>query len=192
MRWPLYRLVAVVFSMACVAALFGLYEIWANPLQIAASVTKPEIHHFTAAQPIEVATGIYTNSVTRPIFTPTRQKFVATILAPEPAAAATPSQPVPLIIEDVSPPAAPVAEPPPASDAGVSPDQLQLKGVVITPTAAKALIVSPQDPAGIWLEKGAKTSNWQVEVIEKQQVTLRTGDTVIILQLYLEKSGNPL
>lgn len=107
----------------------------------------------------------------RPIFSPTRRPFVA---APQPSVE---PQPEPLLAEP------PQAQPP--SD----PAQLQLKGVLEFNGAARALLLSPDQPNGVWLRPGEAIMGWEIKRIEANAVVLATAGQEFTLKQYVDNSG---
>jgi hypothetical protein len=118
---------------------------------------------FAEAQP-----RTYPDTFARPVFSATRRPFVP---PPPPA----PPEP------------APVAElPPPAPAAAPDPGHFQLKGIMIGDATAKALVVSPESPAGQWLTVGATVMGWKLTRIGDDAVSLNSGAGTVELKLYVD------
>jgi hypothetical protein len=81
----------------------------------------------------------------------------------------------------VQPPAAPQISPPPPP---LSVDNLVLKGIYFHPTAARALIASPSNPAGLWMQTGTRIEGWEIRRISSQIVDLVQGENTAELRLY--------
>jgi hypothetical protein len=92
----------------------------------------------------------------------------------------------PLFSESRRPYVGPVVEVPelaPEPEPVVEPLSAELRGVLMTGRQQAALVrIDGADPA-IWLHVGQSIEGWVLEAVERQQVTLRSGDRVEVLEL---------
>jgi hypothetical protein len=110
---------------------------------------------------------------TRPLFSPTRRKWVA------------PSPPAPAAPEPAAPPVpeAPPAMPEPAA-AETPPPSVTLIGIEKTPSGAKALLLKTGTADALWFKSGEKLEGWAVQAIEAGSVEMALGARTIKLELY--------
>jgi hypothetical protein len=110
---------------------------------------------------------------TRPLFSPTRRKWVESaqpvVAAPEPAALSAPAEP-PARAE----PAA-AETPPPA---------VTLIGIQMTPLGSKALLLKTGAADALWFKSGEKLEGWAVQAIDAGSVEMALGEKKIKLELY--------
>jgi hypothetical protein len=109
----------------------------------------------------------------RPLFTPTRRKWVE------------PVQPAPVLPDAALPLAQ--AEPPPILEPVVAetpPPQVTLIGIEKTPLSAKALLLKTGTAEALWVKNGETLEGWAVKVIDAGSVEVALGDRRIRLELY--------
>jgi hypothetical protein len=107
--------------------------------------------------------GTLSAILARPVFSKTRRPF----------------QPPPLKLPaPASPPAESFQPQAPAADA------LLLRGIALRSGQAKALIVSPSHPAGIWIETGSDIEGWRLHDVASNSASLARGASAIELRLY--------
>jgi hypothetical protein len=209
MTYPFSRFI----TLSSVLVIVGLCWLWLNQPEhlVARNAVLERVHHFDV-EALKARQTVATSAVVaraRPLFTPGRKPFVP---APHPPPISTPpqisvvevapevTQPIVVVPEIPSvpqvllpPPVQPpvieetAAIPPPArfEDAG-----LQLKGIMINRNSRKALLNSSQDPVGRWLQVGDSIADWQIVSIEESRISMKSGDSVGSLQLYVDKSAN--
>jgi hypothetical protein len=153
---------------------------------------KPDLEGTTVAfEPAGTTEGQskWSETFTRPLFSPTRRPFVAPKQPePEPVAEVQPpAEPTP---EPVEPPPAP--EPPPELPPPYDPGQFQLKGVLQNGENLAVLLATPDAPNGLWLSTGSEIMGWTIVNIDKNAVTLETGANKVVVQQYVEKSNQSL
>lgn len=110
---------------------------------------------------------------TRPLFSPTRRKWVEPA-QPSPAPAESAASPAP-----AEPPALPepaAAEPPPPS--------VTLIGVEKNPSGARVLLAKTGTADALWFKSGEKVDGWAVEAIDAGSVEIALGERKIKLELY--------
>ena len=72
-------------------------------------------------------------------------------------------------------PATPPAEPAAAISAPIAGDpQISLKGVLISGDLAKAFMLSAENPAGVWRQRGEDVAGWRVTEIFRDRVVLQS------------------
>lgn len=119
----------------------------------------------------------YPETFARPVFSPARRPFAP----PPPPAEPEPEPPPP------EPPA-----PPPPPPAPADPSALQLKGIMIVGNSARALIASPELPAGEWLPAGATVMGFKVVGIGDDSISLDAGHGTVKIKLYVDNQPNRL
>ena len=200
MRWPFLRLASAVLLLSA-TGLAWVFTIHGNQLtaieepNTVAVQTKVEME-----LPVELQIQASNPQIIldRPLFEPTRRPFSPPIVAspqppPEPPVLVpqvmeiNPVQPPPVetpVIEPLQ--AETVPETPPRENPDLDPSELQLKGTSIVGSHAKALVVSPDYPDGIWLGKGENVSGWTVELVQPSSAELRSDKQIITLELYVD------
>ncbi|TIQ16770.1 MAG: hypothetical protein E5X51_33565 [Mesorhizobium sp.] len=109
----------------------------------------------------------FTETFERPLFSPTRRKFVPAPVVPQPvevASAPAKQQPAP---ENVAPAVAPL-----------------LLGISIYGGAAKALLRIAGSDAALWYGKDETVDGWKVSIIDKDQAVLERDGNVARISLY--------
>lgn len=120
--------------------------------------------------------GDFTETFERPLFSPTRRKFV-----PEPV--------VPQPVEVASAPAEQQPAPPPDNIApAVIPSLL---GISIHSGAAKALLRIAGSDAALWYGKDETVDGWKVSAIDKGQAVLERDGKVARISLYPSSQQTP-
>ncbi|PBC08187.1 hypothetical protein [Mesorhizobium sp. WSM3859] len=110
----------------------------------------------------------FAETFARPLFTPTRRKFVAVAeRAPAPAQVAS----------DSTPPAQPVASAPPLQAPA-------LLGISINGASARALLKSAGAETANWYGNGETIDGWTVANVEKDAATLEQGGKSARILLY--------
>jgi hypothetical protein len=209
MTYPFSRFITLL-SVFLIAGLSWLWLKQHEPLVARNTTLKPE-HHFDV-EALKARKTVATNAVVareRPLFTPNRKPFVP---APPPPPIPTPPQ---ISIVEVAPeiaqpivvvpviPSVPQEPPSPPAQSQVVEEKtaipapvrfeavgLQLKGIMINLNTRKALLNSSEDPVGRWLQVGDSIADWQIVIIEDNRITMKNGDAVGSLQLYVDKSAN--
>jgi hypothetical protein len=108
---------------------------------------------------------------TRPLFSPTRRKWVEPV-PPPPAALELTPQPAPA--EPLPAPAA-VQTPPP---------DVTLIGIEKSPSGAKALLMKSGGSDALWLKSGEQLEGWAIHAIDASSVEMTLGERKIKLELY--------
>ena len=148
----------------------GLYsavydEIPATAVEAAES-WQPDLQRLEISEGQTIGIPSTPQTHARPLFSPTRRLIA--IAQPEPEVEPEPDEPI--------------IEP--------APDErdlnLQLKGVLMMPDGAKALIGSNEQPDGVWLKVGAEVDGWQVNRITKDMVEVSTRGGKHVIGLYKE------
>ncbi|UVK46529.1 hypothetical protein BPNPMPFG_002190 [Mesorhizobium sp. AR07] len=113
--------------------------------------------------------GNFSETFERPLFTPTRRKFVPPPVAPPPVEVA----------------AAPVVQSPPPPPPEVAPAVApSLLGISIQGGAAKALLRVAGSETAIWYGNGETVDGWTVSTIDKDQAVLERAGKVARIPLY--------
>jgi hypothetical protein len=110
---------------------------------------------------------------TRPLFSPTRRKWVVPA-QPAHAAPEAVAPPVPLALPSLPEPA--MAEAPPPS--------VTLIGIEETPSGAKVLLLKTGTADALWLKSGEKLEGWAVQAIDAGSVEMALGAKTVKLELY--------
>lgn len=121
-------------------------------------------------------TGDFTETFERPLFSPTRRKFVPEPVVPQPVEVASvpvEQQPAPLP-ENVAPAVAP-----------------SLLGISIHGGAAKALLQIAGSDAALWYGKDETVDGWKVSVIDKDQAVLERDGKITRISLYPSSQQTP-
>ncbi|WP_245445715.1 hypothetical protein [Mesorhizobium kowhaii] len=113
--------------------------------------------------------GNFSETFERPLFTPTRRKFVAPPAGPPP---------VEVVAAAVEQPPAP---PPPEAAPAIAPSLL---GISIHGGTAKALLRVAGSETAIWYGSGETVDGWTVSAIDKDQAVLERGGKVARVPLY--------
>jgi hypothetical protein len=66
-------------------------------------------------------------------------------------------------------------------------ENLALKGILLNATLRRALVVSPSNPQGRWLDLGAEVEGWKLEEITTAAVRLAREQHSTELRLYTEQ-----
>ncbi|MER9934320.1 hypothetical protein [Mesorhizobium sp. M0088] len=113
--------------------------------------------------------GDFSETFQRPLFTPTRRKFVPPPVAPQPVEVAV----------------APVEQPPTPPPQEVAPAVApSLLGISIHGGAAKALLRVAGSDAAIWYASGETVDGWTVSAIDKSQAVLERDGKVARIPLH--------
>jgi hypothetical protein len=97
----------------------------------------------------------FDNIVQRPLFSRNRQGAVRVVLASAPV-------------------------PPPPQPSGLD-QNITLKGVFISGGLAKAFLISPQNPLGVWVQPSEEIAGWRVVAVQPGQVQLNgQGENLIV------------
>ncbi|RNJ44808.1 hypothetical protein B5V01_00465 [Mesorhizobium erdmanii] len=113
--------------------------------------------------------GDFSETFQRPLFTPTRRKFVPPPVAPPPVeVAAAPVEPAP-------------APPPSEAPLAVAPSLL---GISIHGGAAKALLRVAGSEAAVWYGSGDTVDGWRVSAVDKDQAVLERDGKLARIPLY--------
>lgn len=127
-----------------------------GPTSVAGSLQFPEA-------------GDFSETFQRPLFTPTRRKFVPPPIAPPPVeVAVAPVEPAP-------------APPPPEAPPAAAPSLL---GISIHGGAAKALLRVAGSEAAVWYGSGDTVGGWRVSAIDKDQAVLERDGKLARIPLY--------
>jgi hypothetical protein len=110
----------------------------------------------------------FAETFARPLFTPTRRKFV-----PVPKRAPVPAQ----VASDPTPPAQPVASAPPLQAPA-------LLGISINGASARVLLKSAGAEAANWYSNGETIDGWTVSGVEKDAAILERGGKSARILLY--------
>ena len=96
----------------------------------------------------------FDNIVQRPLFSRNRQGAAPVVLASAPV--------------------------PPPQPSGLD-QNITLKGVFISGTVAKAFLISPQNPLGVWVQPSEEIAGWRVVAVQPGQVQLNgQGENLIV------------
>jgi hypothetical protein len=71
---------------------------------------------------------------------------------------------------------------PPSQPSGLD-QNITLKGVFISGGLAKAFLISPQNPTGVWVQSGGEIAGWRVVAVQPDQVQLNGQDEKLVLPL---------
>lgn len=112
--------------------------------------------------------GDFSETFQRPLFTPTRRKFVPPPVAPPP-------------VEVAVAPVEQAPAPPPEAPPAVAPSLL---GVSIQGGAAKALLRVAGKETALWYGNGETVDGWTVSAIDKDQAVLERDGKVARIPLY--------
>jgi type II secretory pathway component PulC len=177
MRTYFYKLLSTVFLLGLVAVASMYFGLSVNhPSYPSARVLikwQPNLDPSPDPQDGTVKVTIWEETFSRPIFSPTRRPFVPVPPAPEPV-----------------PPEAPTT--PPESARVYDPNQLVLKGILMSSEKSLALISTPEQPSGSWIEQGSIVMGWKVEVIYRNSVVLSANGQSHALKQYVDNSGERL
>ena len=113
--------------------------------------------------------GNFSETFQRPLFTPTRRKFVAPPVAPPP--------PVEVVAAVEQPP----PPPPPEAAPAIAPSLL---GISIHGGTAKALLRIAGSESAVWYGNGETVDGWTVSAIDKDQAVLERDGKVARVPLY--------
>ena len=166
------------YAAALGAAAAANYFLHANP---------PATESLVPANPVNPAIGaaavpgetlpasalLLIHTQTRPLFSPTRRKWVEPA-PPEPPAPEPVEQPV-------------AAEPPSAPQQAIADTSLpdiKLIGIEMTPSGARALLVKTGAADALWVNNGEKLEGWAVQKIDSGSVEMTLGERKIKLELY--------
>jgi hypothetical protein len=151
--------------LGAVVAVLGLVNWWVLTLEPGASSTASAAPAGlatavpSAARPDERPLSDFAEIVSRPLFTATRRPYV-------------PAEPTPVRAE-----AAP-------AEASRPPPNVRLIGVVIDAGKKRALLRTPEQPRGRWVEEGETIDGWQVRSVRADAAILAFGPGTHELRLY--------
>ncbi|QIA22020.1 hypothetical protein [Mesorhizobium sp. AA22] len=112
--------------------------------------------------------GDFTETFERPLFSPTRRKFIPEPVAPQPVeVASVPVEQPALVPENVAPAVVPL-----------------LLGISIYSGAAKVLLRTAGSDAALWYGKDETVDGWKVSTIDKDQAVLERDGKVTRISLY--------
>lgn len=165
--WP-----ALLLSSVLIAALGGLasaaWEVWSNNIDTsAASIPKPsstiDIVSLAAAPVAFKPSPLsqFSQTAQRPLFSETRRQ----------------PKPKPVKVNVVNTP------PPPPH---IPFEQLQLTGVILNGSTARALIISPSAPEGDWHGVEDTVGGWKIIEIQGNFARMEAGKKRRDLQLYVD------
>jgi hypothetical protein len=83
----------------------------------------------------------------------------------------------------------PAAAPTETMSAAVVDRQINLRGVFINGAVAKAYMLSPQTPLGVWRKRGEEFEGWRVEDVAPDRVTLTSQAERMIVPLTVAGAG---
>lgn len=119
--------------------------------------------------------GDFTEAFERPLFSPTRRKFVPEPVTPQPAeVASVPVELQPAPPQNVAPAVAP-----------------SLLGISIHGGAAKALLRIAGSDAALWYGKDETVDGWKVSTIDKGQAVLERDGKATRISLYPSSQQTP-
>jgi type II secretory pathway component PulC len=178
MRTYFYKLLAAIFSLGLCCVVLGFFALFAYPPLNLSKRPVPKWQPDIFNPPIDLAdktiqTANSDEAFLRPLFSPTRKPFVPVVVTPEPAP------------PEVSPAA---LEPVPVFD----PNQLVLKGIMMSSNQSVALISTPDQTNGVWLRIGSGLMGWRIDKIEKNSVILRADGQLHVLKQYVDNAGERL
>jgi hypothetical protein len=172
------RVRLMLFASAAIAAFAASnYFLYSNPPETGpitpASAPEPGLAAGGLAGKAPASELLLVHTHTRPLFSPTRRKWVApaqpAVAAPEPAAPPAPAEPPAL-------PEPAVAETPPPA--------VTLIGIEKTPLGSKALLLKAGAADALWFKSGEKLEGWAVQAIDAGSVEMALGEKKIKLELY--------
>lgn len=108
-----------------------------------------------------------TETLERPLFSPTRRKFV----------------PQPVVVEEVLEPA-PAELPEPPAPVVISKPEINLQGTRRIGTAFSALVQDTTDSPSKWVKVGETLHNWTVAKIDENSLVLSSGSETVTYLLY--------
>ena len=120
--------------------------------------------------------GDFSETFERPLFSPSRRKFVPPVAPP----------PVEVAVAPVAQPAAP---PPPEVAPAVAPSLL---GISIHGGAAKALLRIAGAEAAVWYGNGETVDGWTISAIDKDEAVLKRDGKVARIPLFPPWKNAPL
>jgi hypothetical protein len=170
--------IMVFFAAALGIAAAANYLLFANPpatepLAPVNPVTLGAAAADSSAEELPASELLLVHTQTRPLFSPTRRKWVEPAqparVEPEAAAALVPE--------------APPAAPEPAA-AETPPPSVTLIGIEKTPLGARALLLKTGTADALWFESGEKLEGWAVQAIDAGSVEMALGARTIKLELY--------
>lgn len=178
MRSYFYKFLFIVFVLGLGGVGLGFFALQTNQYSDLSSRplvkwspnldTPPDLSHRTVKE------AHWTETFSRPLFHPTRRPFVPVVDAPEPAA--SPEGPTP----------------PPEPILVFDPNQLVLKGIMMSSQKSRALITTPDQPGGSWIEPGSMVMGWKVEKVDRNSVLLRANGQSHVLKQYVDNPGERL
>lgn len=124
----------------------------------------------------------YSESLKRPLFSPTRRPPSAVLRKPE----APKTKPKPTIRK--AKPAPKITKPKPKPLQPV--DDLRLRGVALSASLRKALVVSHGNEEGTWLHEGSIIRGWTVTSISENTAVLAVDNRQIRLEIHTKRSDN--
>ncbi len=178
MRAYFYKFLSAVFVLGLVGVGVGFFVLKTNhpsdPTSRPLIKWQPNLGPLPDLSDGTVKETGWTETFSRPIFSPTRRPFVPVVTTPEPE------------IPTETPP--PPPEPTPVFD----PNQLVLKGIMMSSEKSLALISTPEHPGGSWIEQGSIVMGWKIEKIDRNSVLLKTSGLSHSLKQYVDNSGERL
>lgn len=166
--WIAAALAAVV-GLAALNWYASTSTIDTSPIQVASTSTNDRVAvpstDMRPAKPL--AENNNTETLKRPLFTPTRRPFdPAKNIAPDATPAAAPEK-------AIEPPTAPPA-----------PLQVKLVGYTASPQRGKrALVRTPNERAGTWISIGDQVDGWRLRELSADRATFEFGSQRQVLQL---------
>jgi hypothetical protein len=170
--------IMVTFVTVLSAATAANYFLYANPpatgpLAPAAAVNLGIAEAVSSGKKLPASELLLVHTQTRPLFSPTRRKWVEPA-QPAPAAPEVAASPVP---------AEPPVVPEPAA-AEIPPPSVTLIGIEKTPLGAKALLLKTGTADALWFKSGEKLEGWAVQAIDAGSIEMALGERKIKLELY--------
>jgi hypothetical protein len=172
-RMALFAIVPAVLALA----IWFNVQLASNPPQTGHVIdTSAGVLQEPVQKPAPLSTGVAdlvaVHSLTRPLFSPTRRKWVEKIQAP----------PEPTIVPE---PATPAPQPTPvAVEVETPPPQVSLIGIQRTPGKSQVLFQKSGSSETVWIEEGEKLEDWTLGLVEGAAVELVKGDKRVKLELY--------
>jgi hypothetical protein len=167
---------AILYVAALGGAAAANYFIHLNPpaseplapvIQVSTEIAEPD----NLEEKIPASELLLVHTQTRPLFSPTRRKWVDPV-PPPPAAPEPTTQPV--VAEPLPVPAA-IQTPPP---------DVTLIGIEKSPSGAKALLMKSGGSDALWLKNGEQLEGWAIHAIDASSVEMTLGERKIKLELY--------
>ncbi|MBA8882023.1 hypothetical protein [Phyllobacterium myrsinacearum] len=173
------RIHTTIIALSLVGvAVFGLSNLWManNPVDISADITAVPRDQAVKAEKAALARNPeipleITETVARPLFSPTRREYV----------------PKPPIVESVAPPVVAVAAVP---QIPVKKPAIRFQGTSQTGGRIAALIANEDGSNSDWMSVGQTLGPWTIAVIEQGRIVITLNDEKAVYSLYPESSDH--